>query len=75
MPKQFSSSDVGDYASISITPALSKLFKKLVAGKLRSFLQGNTLLPPSQFSYCRGLITCDALFTLSHQFQDVLDGA
>ena len=50
---------------ISTTTVLSQVFEKIVAEK-RSFLEGNSLLPPSQFSYLRGLRTCDALFTLSH---------
>ena len=31
------SSDVGDYRLISITPVLSKVFEKIVAGKLSFF--------------------------------------
>ena len=34
VPKGSSSSDVGDYRPISVTPVLSKVFKKIVAGKL-----------------------------------------
>ena len=31
------------------------------------------MLSPSQFSYCRSLATCDALFTLSHRLLVALD--
>ena len=37
VPNESSSSDVGDYRSISITPFLSKVFEKIVAGKLSNF--------------------------------------
>ena len=65
MPKKSSSSDIGDYRSISITPLLLKVFEKIVAGKLRHFLESNSLFPPSQFAYRSGLETFDALLTLS----------
>ena len=37
------------------------------------FLESNNPLPPSQFSYRRGLGTCEVLLTLSHSLQDALD--
>ena len=40
-----------------------------MAGKLSQLLESNKLLPPSQFAYCRGLGTCDALLTLSYHQQ------
>ena len=66
MPKGSASSNVFDYRPISITPVLSKVFEKIVAGKSSHFLERNGMLPPSQFSYRRGLGTWDALLTLSH---------
>ena len=60
MPKESSSLDVGDYRPISITHVLSKI----VAGKLSNFLEGNSLIPPSQFSYRSSLGTCNVLLTL-----------
>ena len=42
---------------ISITSLRSKVFEKIVAGKLSHFLESNSLLPSSQFSYCTGLGT------------------
>ena len=35
--KESSSSDIGDYRSISITPVLSKAFEKRVTGQLSHF--------------------------------------
>ena len=45
-----SSSDVGDNRLISITVVMSKVFEKIVAGKLNIFLEETGLLP-LQFSY------------------------
>ena len=58
---------------IYITPFLSKVFEKIVAGKLAHFLESNSMLLPSQFSYRRGLGTCDALRILPHHLEVALD--
>ena len=73
VPKGSPSSDVGDYRPLSITPVLSKVFEKIVAGKLSHYLESNSVLPPSQSSYRRGLGTCDVLLTMSHHLQTALD--
>ena len=57
---------------ISTTPLLSKVFEKIVAGKLSNFLESNSLLPITQFSYRRGLRTCNAWIILSHRTQFAL---
>ena len=49
MPKKSSSWKVGDYRPISITPVLSKVFEKIVSGKLCPFLEGLLFL-----SFCIG---------------------
>ena len=72
MPKESSSVDIEEYKIFSIMPVLSKIFEKIVIGKLSNFLEGNNLLPPSQFSYRSGLGTCDALLTLPHHLQVAL---
>ena len=74
MAKGYSSSNVGDYKPIFITPVLSKVFDKILTETLSHSLQGNCLLLPSQFSYPKVLGTCDALLLLSHQLQIALDG-
>ena len=71
--KRISLLEIGDYRHISITPLLSKVFEKIVAGKLRYFLESNSLLPPSLLSYHRGLETCDVLLTLYHHLKVALD--
>ena len=72
VPKESASSDVGDYVPISIAPVLPKVFEKIVAGKLSHFWR-ETACFLLQFSYQRGLGTCDALLTLSHSLQVALD--
>ena len=68
-----SSSYVGYYRHTSITPLISKRFKKIVAGNLTHFMKSNSLFPFSQFSCRRGLATCNVLLTLSHHLQVALD--
>ena len=63
LPKESSSSAVGDFRPIAITSVLTKIFEKIMSRKLSHFLEGNSMLP-LQFSYRNGLGTCDALLTL-----------
>ena len=51
--------------ALTFTPPLSKVFEKIVAEKL-SHVESNSVLPPSKFLYRRGLETCDAFLTFSH---------
>ena len=73
VPKGTLSSGVGDYRHISIILVLSKVFEKIIAGKLSHYFESNSLLLSSQFLYRRGLGTCDALLTVSHHLQAALD--
>ena len=73
MSKGLLSLNVGDYRPISITLLLSKVFEKIVTGKLSQFLVSNSLFPPSQFWYRRSMAACDALLTFSHYLQVALD--
>ena len=50
-----------------------KVLEKIVAGKLSHFLESNSLLPLSQFSYRRGLGALDALLTMLHHLQVALN--
>ena len=60
---------------ISITLVLSTFFEKIASRKLSLFfLEGNSLLPPSQFSHRRGVETSDALVTVFHHLQVALKG-
>ena len=57
MTKESSSSDIRDYRPVYIKSILSKVFEKFMAVKLSHFLEGSSLLPPSQFSHRRDLGT------------------
>ena len=72
--KNCSSSDVGNYEPISIAPLLSKVFEKMVAGKLGHFLKSKSASSFLIFVR-RGLGTRDALQFFSDRRQLVrLDG-
>ena len=73
IPKGAPSPDVAEYRPISITPVLSKVFERLVSGKISRFLETSGLLPAAQFAYRKGLGCCDALLTVSHLLQKSLD--
>lgn len=62
-----------EYHPISITPILSKVFERLLARRLTLFCGQHNLLPESQFGFRKGLGTCDALLTLTHELQCALD--
>ena len=71
--KESFSSDVGNFRSISVTSILSKVFEKIMVGKLINLLGGNSRLSPSQSLYRTGLETCHALVLLSHHLQAALN--
>ena len=49
--KKTSSSNLGKYRAISITPLLSKVSKKILDRKLSHYLKSNSLLYSSQFFF------------------------
>ena len=61
IPKGPPSSSVSNYRPISITSVLPKVFERLVSVRLGRFLERSGVLPTTQFSYLKGLGTCDAL--------------
>ena len=68
-----SSSSVANYRPISITPALSKVFERLVAVRLGRFIEYCDVLPTTQFVYRKALGICDALLCVSHTLQSTLE--
>ena len=61
-----------DFRPISITPVLSKVFEKLLARRLYSYVESEKVLPNTQFGYRKGLGTVDALLTFSTDIQAAL---
>ena len=62
-----------EYRPISITHVLSKFFERLLAKRLNAFAEKNNLFPSLQFSFRKGLGTCDALLTITNVVQKALD--
>ena len=62
-----------DYRPITITPVLSKIYERLLARRLNAYAEKNKLFPNLQFGFRKGLGTCDALLTISHDAQRALD--
>ena len=67
------SSSVANYRPISITSVLSKVIERLVLVRLGRFMECSGVLPTSQFTYQKGLGTCDAFFCLSQMLQSALE--
>ena len=66
------SSSISNYRLISLTPILSKVFERLVSGRLGGFMECRGVLPTFQFAYMKGLDTCDALLCVAHTLQSAL---
>ena len=73
IPKNAPSPDGENDRPVSITPILSKVYEKLVSRKLSSFCEKYGLLPAAQFAYRNGLGCTDALLTIPHHLQKLLD--
>ena len=75
VPKDTSCAKVSNNRPISITPILSKVFEKLLAKRLITYFEKNGYLPKCQFAYRKGLSTCDALLSITHELQKALDNS
>ena len=64
IPKGPLSALVCNYRPISITPVLSKVFKRLIALCFGRLLERSGVLPSHQYSYRKRLGTCDALLDI-----------
>ena len=73
IPKGPPSSSVPNYRPISITSVLYKVFERLVSVRLGRFMERSGVLPTTQFTYRKGMGTCDALLCVSHTLQSALE--
>ena len=73
IPKGPPSSSVANYRPISITSVWSKVIERLESVRLGRTMEGNGVLPTTQFTYRKGLSTCDALLCVSHILQSALE--
>ena len=64
IPKGPLSALVCSYRPILITPVLSKVFERLIALRFDRFLERSGVLSSHQYSYRKGLGTCNALLDI-----------
>ena len=72
-PKGSPSALASEYCPISITPILSKLYEKHIATRLGRYIEKAKVIPSSQYAFCKGLGSCDALLHISHVLQYSLE--
>ena len=65
--------DPGNYRPISITPALSKVFEKLISQQLTEYLSREKILNAKQFGFRPGYSTSDALLFTTENIRSELD--
>ena len=73
IPKGPPSSSVFNYRQLSLTPIMSKVFERLVSVRLGRYMEGEGVLPTTQFAYRKGLGTCDALLCVAHTLHGALE--
>ncbi|KAI5739515.1 hypothetical protein M8J77_020172 [Diaphorina citri] len=73
IPKVKSPSSVNDYRPISILPALSKVFERLVFAQLNKYLLQNSLLNPLQSGFRAGHSTSSALIKVTDDIRVAMD--
>ena len=73
IPKGPPSCSVANYRPIPITSVLSTVFERLVSVRLGRFMERSGVLPTTQFSYRKGMDTCDTLLCMSHTLQSTLE--
>ena len=73
IPKSPNSSSIVNYGPIFLTAVLFNAFERLVSVCPGRFMERSRVLITTQFPYRTGLGTCDALLTMSHTLQIVLE--
>ncbi|KAL1452280.1 hypothetical protein WDU94_006566 [Cyamophila willieti] len=73
LPKVKSPSSVNDYRPISILPALSKVFERLVYVQVNKYLLENSLLNPLQSGFRAGHSTSSALIKVTDDIRGAMD--
>lgn len=68
--KSGDSKEPGNFRPISILPAFSKIFEKLMLSQLSTFFNCNSLLCDEQFGFSKGFSTTDAITTFVGSIYD-----
>ena len=71
--KSGDSKSISNYRPISILTSFSKIFEKIIAVRLRDYINLNNILNEHQFGFCTGLSTCMALLQLVDELTDSVD--
>ena len=66
-------SSASNYRPIFLTPILLKVSERLVSVRHGRFMEGRGVLPTTQFTYRKGLGTCDELLCVAHTLQNALE--
>ena len=67
--KKGSTLEVGNYRPISLLPALSKIFEKVINIQLTEFMEDNNILPDTQFGFRKQKSTSNAVELLTQAIQ------
>ena len=62
-----------NYRPISVLPILSKIFEKVIASRVNSWLNKHSLISTNQYGFQRGRSTADALISLTDQIYSALN--
>ena len=73
VPKKGNSTKMDNYRPISILPAISKVFEKIIHQHLVKFLQLKEIISNSQFGFQKKLSTTNNLITFNYFIQKTLD--
>lgn len=65
--------DLGNYRPIAIVPVISKIFEKILKGKLISYLETKSLLSTAQFGFQKHKSTTTALISVLEEVVEGLD--
>ena len=68
--KKGAKDNFGNYRPISVLPALSKIFEKLIYNRLVCFLEKNNVLHEQQFSFRHNYSTSPAINALINKFHE-----
>jgi hypothetical protein len=71
--KKDDKTNLENYRPISILPIFSKVFEKLVQGRLIKYLLNNNILNPSQFGFQPGKSTNDAIYQYLENIYNIVD--
>ena len=64
IPKEAMSILLSGFRQISITPVMSKVFDRVFSSRLFGFMETEGVFPSLQYTYRKGLETCETLLDI-----------